>query len=289
MRNAFIICRAKRRGNSSWNLEQALRDVGVESYRVTPHHTPARHLGWGTVFINYGSSATPDWWDRVPNVELQLNTPHTVARSANKTLMTQALSEANVPHLASTTHRAVAERWAVESPESVVVCRTMLRASRGRGIVLAHSDDEVVDAPLYTKLFTGHGVREYRVFIINGQAVDIVEKRRRGRAWCREHGVDRDSEVTNLIRSHHNGWVFARNTMEATPTERETICLAAESAADAISLGYGCVDMIVDRYANTGDLRRINAVETNTSPGIDRNATTTRKLAEGIAKTIGAL
>jgi glutathione synthase/RimK-type ligase-like ATP-grasp enzyme len=165
----------------------------------------------------------------------------------------------------------------------------MLRASRGRGIVLAHSDDEVVDASLYTKLFTGHRVREYRVYIVNGQAVDIIEKRRRGRAWCREHGVDRDSEYTNLIRSFHNGWVFARNTIEATPTEQETICLAAESAANAISLGYGCVDMIVDRYASTGDLRLISVVETNTSPGIDRNATTTRKLAEGIANTIGAL
>lgn len=286
MSNVFIICRSKARGNSSYNLMRAMEDEGLNVYRTTPTHVPLRSRSWSDVYVNYGCSQRPVWWDDIPRLRKLLNPFNTVRVSARKTLMQQAFRDADIPCLISTRDRTVAEAWADD--DAPVVCRTLSAASRGRGIVIAHNINEVVGAPLYTKLFTGNRVREYRVYLVDGHAVDIAEKRRRGRGWCREHNVDRDSEITNLIRTHGNGWVFARNTFEANEQEREVICRAAERAGDAIGMGIGGVDMIVDRD-DAGNLSRVVAVETNTSLGLDRGATTTRLLARGIKTTVEEL
>jgi hypothetical protein len=180
----------------------------------------------------------------------------------------------------------VAEAWADDTEDSVVVCRTLNAACRGRGIVLAHNINEVVEAPLYTRLFTGRSVREYRVYVVDGRAVDITEKQRRGADWCDEHGVDRDDEYTQVIRTHGNGWVFARHNFHTTPAEQERIKEVAVAAANSIDMGLGAVDMITRRSSTTGELVGIRAVETNTSVGIERGATSTRLLAEGIAESL---
>ena len=283
MSNVFIICRAKRRGNSSWMLERALEEAGVSAYRVTPHRIPLRSRDWSATYINYGCSQRPVWWDDIPRLDRMFNTFNTVRASSRKPLMQNYFAEFGVPCLDFTRSLERAQQWA---EEDTVVCRTLTRASRGRGIVLAHSPDEIVESGLYTKLFTGHRVREYRVYIVAEKAVDITEKRRRGRGWCEEHGVDRDSEWTNVVRSHGNGWVFARNTFEASEEERARIMQVAEDAAHSIQLGFGAVDMIVSRDEETGELNDIRAVETNTSVGLEPTATTTRLLAEAVAREV---
>lgn len=284
MTNTFIICRAKRRGNSSWHLEQALREQGVEAYRVTPNHTPAKDLGWASTFINYGCSNVPLWWDDVPHVSKLLNSFTTVIISSNKLMMSRAFRDAGVPCLTPTRNRYQAEGWASEG--HTVVCRTLTRASQGRGIVLANTPEEVVDAGMYTQLFKGYLVREYRVYIVNGKAVDITEKRRRSSAWYEENGVDRSDPITRLIRTNGHGWVFARKNLRASEHELDEIKHEAVQAAASIGLGFGAVDMMVDRHRHSEELNRIVAVETNTSVGIHNSPTTCERLACALAKEI---
>jgi D-alanine-D-alanine ligase-like ATP-grasp enzyme len=141
---------------------------------------------------------------------------------------------------------------------------------------------------LYTKLFTGPQVREYRVYIVNGKAVDTIEKRRKGRQWYRDHNLDRESPYTTYVRSHKNGWAFARNTSDATPEEISYIEAWAERAAEALQLGWGGVDMIVSRVEGehveaAGELSDVRVVETNTSIGIYQAPRTTEVLGEALA------
>ena len=73
-----------------------------------------------------------------------------VAMASNKLALFTLLEEkdeARIPEF--TQYREVAEGWAEDG--DVVVCRTLLSGSSGRGIVIANSVDEIVKAPLYTK------------------------------------------------------------------------------------------------------------------------------------------
>ena len=261
----------------------AILEQGVEAYRVTPSRIPYRSRSWSDNYINYGCSQQPVWWDDIPRLRKIINPFGTVRLSSRKSLMQQTFREEGVPCLDFTRNHDTAAQWA---EDGVVVCRTLERASQGRGIVLAHSPEELVPCSLYTKLFTGHRVREYRVYIVAGKAVDITEKRRRRSEWFEERGLDRDDEYLKYIRSYKNGWVFARNTMEANEDERQLIMGVAENAAWSINLGLGAVDMIVNRYPDSGELMDIRAVETNTSLGIEPQCTSTHKLAEALVEEL---
>jgi hypothetical protein len=278
---AFVMARSKRsERSSSAYLTRALQQEGIDAYRVTPRATPARRIEDAQVIFNHGVSRIPNWIPRVPSSTVWFNEPMTVLLSANKLMMTDTFEYYGIPHLVSTTSKFEAESW--RDAGIKVVVRGTLTGCAGAGIRIIQGTQEMPDAPMYTKLFEGEGVREYRVFIAGDDVCDIVEKRRRGRDWCEQHGVDRDSLETNVIRTWHNGWVFARNTFDATPSEREDILACALRAAKSINMRMGGVDMIVDR--RNGELNRVFAVETNTSLGLDEDSTSTRVFARALAE-----
>lgn len=281
MMKAFVIARSKRsERTSSAYLTRALQQAGIDAYRVTPHAVPARRIEDAQVIFNHGVSRIPNWIQRVPHSTVWFNQPLTVQLSANKLMMSDVFEHDGIPHLVSTTSKMEAEAW--RDAGIKVVVRGTVTGCAGAGIRIIQGTQEMPDAPMYTKLFEGEGVREYRVFIAGDEPCDIVEKRRRGRDWCEQHGVARDSLESNVIRTWHNGWVFARNTFDATPSEREYIMECALRAAKSINMMMGGVDMIVDR--KDGELNRVFAVETNTSLGLDEDSTSTRVFASALAE-----
>lgn len=157
-----------------------------------------------------------------------------------------------------TTDRAEALRWLAEP--SAVVCRTILRGSEGRGIVVAETADQVVAAPLYTKYIKKK--KEFRVHVLNGVVIDVQEKRKR-----RDFTDQRDSHIRNVA----NGYVFCRDGVVEPAGLRE---LAVAATA---SLGYilGAVDLVYNERGNTAYV-----LEVNSTPGME--GTTLQKYADAI-------
>ena len=166
-----------------------------------------------------------------------------------------AFKEAGVPIPEFTTDRSVAQEW-VESGGHVIA-RTLLRASQGRGIVLAGPEGseitavrQVPAAPLYVRY--AKKADEYRVHVAFGEVVDVQQKKRRLEV--------EDDKVNWQIRNAHNGWVFARDSVVAP----DCVLAAAVSAVSALGLDFGAVDIGYNVKQNSAAV-----YEVNTAPGLE--------------------
>jgi hypothetical protein len=167
--------------------------------------------------------------------------------------------ENNVSAPEFTTDRAVAAGWL---PDSAVVCRTLLRGSEGRGIVVAETADQIVAAPLYTKYVKKK--KEFRVHVLNGKVIDVQEKRRKG-----EFDGERDTRIRNV----HNGYVFCRDGV-VEPNALRDLALSAVG-----SLGYtlGAVDIVFNEHHG-----KCFVLEVNSTPGME--GTTLEKYSDAIVE-----
>jgi glutathione synthase/RimK-type ligase-like ATP-grasp enzyme len=164
--------------------------------------------------------------------------------------------ENNVASPEFTTDRAVAASWI---PNSVVVCRTLLQSSEGKGIVLAETPEQIVAAPLYTNYVKKK--KEFRVHIFGGQVIDVQEKRKKG-----DFG-DRDTRIRNTA----NGYVFCRNDLREPVGLRDL----ALSATKALGYSMGAVDVVFNERSNA-----CYVLEVNATPGME--GTTLESYADAI-------
>lgn len=152
-----------------------------------------------------------------------------------------------------------ARRWIADG--SVVVCRTLLRGSEGRGIVVAERPEEVVQAPLYTRYVKKK--KEFRVHVLNGEVIDVQEKRAK-----KEYEGERNTRIRNLA----NGYVFCRDSIVEPDGLREL----AQRATDALGYTLGAVDVAYNERDN-----RLYVLEVNSTPGME--GTTLNNYADKIA------
>lgn len=208
-----------------------------------------------SVVLNWGSTDLPQYL-----IDTRIiNNPGAVIHAADKLIAFCYLSEAGVPIPEFTTSRETAREWA---QQGVVVCRTLTRASSGRGIVLAHSPEEVVQAPLYTKYFKRKD--EYRVHVINQEVVDVQRK-------MRKMDVP-DDQINWFVRNHCNGFVFGRGGVVAP----DCVVDAARRAVAAIDLDFGAVDVGYNEHLNQAVV-----FEVNTAPNLE--GTTLEKYIQALA------
>lgn len=208
------------------------------------------------VIINWGNSNFP-WWSRgfAEHEEGIYNRPSSVARATNKINTFAALTLADILVVPYTTHQNMARDWL--SRGSTVICRTKVQAHSGDGIIIARPEDMInlPDAPLYTKYKKKK--HEFRVHIMDGVAFDIQEKK-----------MERDFIRTadqGLIRSHNNGWVFCRDSLQDLTrnfiTRLEELSIAAISA---LGLDFGAVDIIYNEREDN-----FYVLEVNTAVGLE--------------------
>lgn len=253
--SVFCLRRSKRVGGHGRKLAKQFN-----AYEVTSGFYPKKKVRPGDVVINYGQSKIPVW--NHPNIRW-VNRPVAVAQSANKLLTFQALTEAIVPTLEWTPHALEAQRW-LESGERVY-CRTLLRASKGDGIVIAEEPGELVMAPLYT---TGVPIiNEFRSFFVGDDTVDIVQKKRMGAAKREEHGLE---AVNELKRNYAEGWVFAHQNLDLSRNEEEEIRRITKRARRALTLDWGACDILM------GPGRQLLICEVNSAPALDSPTTNGR-------------
>lgn len=191
------------------------------NYKPQPHH----------IVLNWGSAEAPPW----ANTQTKwMNPPAKVAVIVNKLATFNLLQQHNVSIPEFTTDINVARGWITNG--DIVICRTMLRSHSGNGIVVAKTNAEVVSAPLYTKFFNRKN--EYRLHImkdpINGNAVifDFAQKKR-------TVALEGQEETNPYIRSHGNGWIFARENVTLPPIVKTE----AIKAFNASGLQLSCIDL----------------------------------------------
>lgn len=152
-----------------------------------------------------------------------------------------------------TTDREAARVWIQQGHK--VYCRTLLSSREGHGIVVANTEAELVDAPLYTKRFK-HS-REYRVHVAFGHVIQVVQKRKRNGAV----------NANPLIRAN-NDWVFARNLDQPLDSpEINKVKDAALLAVTQLGLDFGACDVLYSQKQ-----QKAVVLECNTAPGLDKTS-----------------
>lgn len=240
------------------------RAIGALS--AVPNREPRCRLSPSALIINYGCTTNPSWvWRGIR----WLNHPHAVAISSNKLDAFRAFDEAEVPTLAWTTTPEEARGWLNDGKN--VFARTVLRGSRGDGIVLIEPgrlsmsgeySHNLPAAPLYTRNFPK--THEFRVHVAGGEVIDVVEKKARS-----------GMEQNRAVRNHSGGWVFAHENLSANPEAFADICVRA---VDACHLDFGAVDVLCCLGRDTDrsgyrTVKKLVVCEVNSSPAWECTAT----------------
>ncbi len=155
-----------------------------------------------------------------------------------------------------------------EANEGGILCRTLTRASGGRGITLARRLSELVEAPLYTEYVKK--ADEYRVHIFGGEVIDIQQKRKR-----REIP---NEQINYQIRNHASGWVYCRDGINCP----DSVIAASHSALGVLGLDFGAVDVGFNRHKEEPCV-----YEVNTAPGLE--GATLNSYAEAIIRKLPQL
>lgn len=234
--------------SSAANLAGALHAV-----RVCVNGT-YRHRR-GHLVINWGNSHIPTWG--TPRAyEAMLNKPQQVAIASDKVRTFQRLTHLFPDDLPMwSCSREDAEGWLTRpiygNKLNAVVCRTLTRANSGRGIILARTPAELVNAPLYTRYKPKRD--EYRIHVSSRYGIiDSVRKLRRTGA----NGTD---GFDPYIRSHNHGWIFARDNLVVPAA----VAQAAERTIHVLGLDFGAVD--IGYHPDFG----LSIYEVNTAPGLE--------------------
>ncbi len=199
--------------------------------------------------INWGHTQPP------LNIGVQvLNRPVAVVNAVNKAVALAQLYGANIAIPDFTTNVNEARQWFDTDPNTVVFCRTLLRSSGGKGIVIAKSAAELVNAPLFTKRVKKRD--EYRVHVFQGAVIDVAHKRLK-------NGKATEENRNAYVRNHENGWIFAHQNVVCPDNVKEI----AVKAVNALSLDFGAVDIGVNKAGEAF------VFEVNTAPGLENQQT----------------
>jgi hypothetical protein len=186
-----------------------------------------------------------------------LNKPQYVRKASEKIHTFDALSKSGMTqHLPDwTTSIQTARQWLTQpSPygnlKRAVVCRTLTRANSGRGVVVAETPTDLVQAPLYTRYKPK--TQEYRVHVhAKFGVMDVQQKRKRNDVS--------EEDYDAFIRSWDNGWVFCRENLKVP----DNVVQVSELAINNLGLDFGAVD--IGYHPQFG----IGIYEVNTAPGIE--------------------
>lgn len=209
--------------------------------------------------INWG--CTPETWPlEAAQPAAVINNPEAVQRATHKLDAFRAMQREEVPTVSWTDSIEEARGW--QERGSVVLGRSLLRGSAGRGIVVYQTGEQITQQPLYTRYFKSKA--EYRLHVVGGEVIDLQQKK------LREGFEDPNFQV----RVHENGWVFCREGVAVRADARA----AAIAAVASLGLDFGAVDLRVSEKGTIG------IMEVNTAPGLE--GTTLKRYARAFRRYI---
>lgn len=185
-----------------------------------------------------------------------------VVRATNKLDFFDILNQ-NMPECIPeyTESQKIARQWCEEG--RIVVCRKLLNASSGRGIVIANRPENVCQAPLYVAYVKKQD--EYRVHVFAGEVIDIQRKMRKKEVP--------DEKVNWQVRNLEGGFIFGREGIQP-PEGIDKLCI---DAVEVLGLDFGAVDVIYNKHED-----KLYLLEVNTAPGLE--GTTLEKYTEAVRK-----
>ena len=239
-----LYIRPYKRGSASAKLLRAALGISNLSPRTT--------LQEGDVIMNWGGQ------DDMPSsfnedTMTVLNRPEAIRRSVSKV---EFLSSLGGLTQYFTNRDALEDAYPTFPAGMVVYCRTLTRASKGRGIIIATKQSEIVNAPLYTIGYPCK--REYRVHVFNGRIIDLVAKVRVTNPESPKYRETPDP----YIRNSETGYVFARNSVKIPESARAELQSLAVHAVRCCGLTFGAVDIVRDIR------NQFTTLEVNSAPGI---------------------
>jgi len=170
-----------------------------------------------------------------------LNYPDSIREASGKLSFFRTLKETDLtPKFTESMQTAI--EWQEKGMD--VVCRTMLNASGGKGIVIG----KIVKAPLYVQYIPKKS--EYRVHFLDDEVIDIQRK-------AKLNNVD---EPNWQVRNLEGGFIYARNNIEVP----NAVLICANAVIRSFNLDFGAIDII---YNEKHD--RAYALEINTAPGLE--------------------
>lgn len=235
-----------------------------------PIYTPNIEPKFDATIINWGLSSIPWLEDQVV-----FNHPDSVALAVNKLSSFCLFNDRGVSIPSFTTSKDTAACWINDG--NIVFCRTLLRASAGKGIVVARKVEELVNAPLYSRYIKKKW--EIRVHVCKEKVFHITQKRRLTTEELEVRGIDKGA-IEPLIRNVDNGYIFSVSISDELLVDniKSLIEEQAIKALKSLGLTFGAVDICI---SNTYD---IYVLEVNTAPGLE--GTTLLKYEEVFKKLL---
>jgi glutathione synthase/RimK-type ligase-like ATP-grasp enzyme len=191
-------------------------------------------VNWGTTNLDFKF---------VPDTPI-INIAGAVKLASNKLHAFQTMSP-EVQCVPWTIDQNEVKSWSEDG--CTIVGRQKLTGHSGDGIIIIEKDQEIQPALLYTKYI--FKTREFRVHVVNGVVVDTQMKIR----------DPAKQPLTWKVRSHANGFIFARNNVPEN-ANRDALGVAACSA---LGLDFGAVDIVEDKHGS------FYVLEVNTAPGLE--------------------
>lgn len=233
-------------------LAEGLRGIGLGCLKLKVSGSAYKGKE-GDVVVNWGSTGTREYHGKVP----VLNHPTSVALASNKARFFQEMEAASVPIPRWTKDYLQAIEW-IHKDGLTIAAREILNGHSGEGLVISNNESFLPKAPLYTQFQKSKG--EYRIHVFNGTMIDYSKKRRK----TGEPPVG----IEKSVRSHKNGWIFARKNLDGSAIEfpSSDFIDAAIKAVDVLGLNFGAVDVLnVDG--------KPLVLEVNTAPGLTGETT----------------
>ena len=206
--------------------------------------------GPNKIVINWGNSEGSEELEKSEVI----NKPAAVKLASNKlSFFNHVKDSVRVPFFTTDFNEAKAE---ILDKDAIVVVREKLTGHSGEGLVILEDEEdwEMYNhsrAKLYVKYVPKFN--EYRIHVNAGEVIDIQRKALR-------NDINRE-EANWHVRSHANGFIFARNEEEKPPQD-----VLDQSIAAVVSCGldFGAVDVVWNKYHGQAFV-----LEVNTAPGLE--------------------
>jgi carbamoylphosphate synthase large subunit len=215
------------------------------------------------IVLNWGNSNM----NEEVNKCVVLNNPECVKIATNKdTFFEVVKGKVTIPEFTKDKDTVVS--WLKDGYK--VVVRETLKGHSGHGIVVISSEEEWEEYnPYKAKLYVKYVPKkeEYRIHILLGKVIDVQRKARSKNTP--------DQFVNWQIRNHQNGFIYAREGVEAP----DIVIEEAMKAIGVTGLDFGAVDVIYNVKH-----KKAYVLEINTAPGLEGTSVT--KYFEAIEKVI---
>jgi hypothetical protein len=202
-----------------------------------------------------------------------LNKPEDIKKASSKVECLTILEKAGVPTPRFATNKEDAKE--LFNNTDLIYCRTLTRASKGKGIELATKVSELVNCNLYTARLDVD--IEYRVHVFDNEIIDVVQKRRMTKERMADKGI---KERNDLVRNLMNGWSFTRGSLTLKDEDGDYLYGLIDvtlEAVKALNLDFGAIDLIKTKNDE------FYVLEVNTAPGMKKGTTTHRRYIKAIS------